>query len=278
MTNKPDSDIVETIWRNYLVRGEVPQPGSAAPLNYNSYRHWMHRLPSDPRCQVCYAPFEGFGGALVRRVLGIDRSKMNPRFCNNCERFVMMYHGGTELELSMLFADVRGSTALAEQRSALEFSRIINRFYTAATDVLVRSNALIEKLIGDEVVGLYVPGLAGMAHARAAIEAAQAILRATGHGDPAGAWIPIGIGVHTGTAYVGAVGSSEGVSDIAALGDAVNTTARLASQAGTGEVLVSEEAANAAGIDTNGLEVRHLQLKGRAEPVDVRVIRAGPAG
>ena len=278
MTNQLESDAVEAIWRDYLLYGKVPTPGGPSPITYNNYRHWMHRLPSDPRCQVCYAPFEGVGGALVRRVLGIDRSKMNPRFCNNCERFVQKFHGGTEIELSLLFADVRGSTALAEQSSAREFSKVINRFYTSATDVLVRSNALIEKLIGDEVVGLYVPGLAGPAHARAAIEAAQAILRATGHGDPAGSWIPIGVGVHTGTAYVGAVGSAEGVTDIAALGDAVNTTARLASQAGPGEVLVSEEAILAAGIDANGLEVRHLQLKGRAEPVDVRVLRAEPAG
>ncbi len=277
MSNKLDAAIIEKTWRAYLERGEVYRPGSEAPLNFNNYRGLMHWLPSEPRCQICYAPFEGVGGALVRHVLGLDRSKMNPRFCNSCETFVMTYHGGIELGLSMLFADVRGSTALAEQSSALDFSRLINRFYGTAADVLVRSNALIEKLIGDEVVGLYVPGLAGPGHARAAIDAAQAILRATGHGDPTGAWIPVGIGVHTGTAYVGAVGSSEGMTDIAALGDAVNTTARLASLAGPGEVLATEDACTAAGLDFTGLEVRHLQLKGRADPVDVRVLHATSA-
>ena len=268
-----DAADIEKIWRDYLVQGVVTQPGSR-PVDFKRYRSLMHWLPSDPRCQVCYAPFEGLGGTLVRHLIGLDRSKMNPRFCNNCEQFVRAYHGGTELELSMLFADVRGSTGLAEHSSALDFSRLINRFYGTAADVLVRSNALIEKLIGDEVVGLYVPGLAGPQHARVAVEAAQDILRATGHGSASGAWIPVGIGVHTGTAYVGAVGSSEGMSDIAALGDAVNTTARLAALAGPGEVLVSESAFGASGLDRPDLEARHLQLKGRAEPIDVRVLTA----
>ncbi len=126
-------------------------------------------------------------------------------------------------------------------------------------------------MIGDEVAGLYAPGIAGKDHARIAIEAAQAILRASGHGDPDGPWIPVGAGVHTGIAFVGSV-SSEGITDITALGDSVNTAARLASQARAGEVVVSDDSARAAGLSTDGLTALHLQLKGRAEPVDTWVI------
>jgi adenylate cyclase len=85
----------------------------------------------------------------------------------------------------------------------------------------------------------------------------------------------VGIGVHTGTAFFGTVGSSEGVIDITALGDAVNTAARLASTAGTGEIIVSDAAYQAAGIHRDGLERRQLELKGKSESTPVHVIRVG---
>ena len=83
--------------------------------------------------------------------------------------------------------------------------------------------------------------------------------------------MPVGVGVHTGVAYVGAVGAGGGVPDITVLGDAVNTAARIASQAGAGELLFSEAARDAAGLPNAGLETRHLSLKGRSEPIDVWV-------
>ncbi len=274
MSEKPEFDAaVERVWRRFLTHGEVPQLGQQSQSKFLDFRNLMRRLPKDPRCPICYAPFEGLGGTLSKRLFGVERSKLNPKMCSACEQFAAKFHGGAEVEATMLFADVRGSTTLAEGMAAIEFGRLINRFYTTATDVMVRSNALIEKLIGDEVVGLFVSGMAGAQHARVAISAAQDILRATGHADAAGAWLPVGIGVHTGTAYIGAVGSTGGMNDIAALGDAVNTTARLASQAKAGEVLVSAEAAIAAALDMTDLEVRRLQLKGKSDAVDVRVIR-----
>jgi adenylate cyclase len=130
--------------------------------------------------------------------------------------------------------------------------------------------------MGDEVIGLYVPGFAGPAHARVALRAAQELLQATGHADPDGPWLPIGIGVHTGMAYVGAIGSDGAVSDVTVLGDAANVAARLASMAAPGEALVSASAGAASGLALDSFEQRHLQLKGRRAPVDVRVLRVGP--
>jgi adenylate cyclase len=173
----------------------------------------------------------------------------------------------------MLFADVRGSTNLAEEIGTSAFHRLINRFYKVSTEVLVKTDALIDRLIGDEVIGLYVPGIAGPEYTQKAVEAARALLEVTGHADPDGPWIRVGAGVHTGTAYVGAVGSSESMSDITVLGDAANTTARLASQAGPGEVLISEEACRLTKLNFENCESRTLKLKGRIEPVGVRVIR-----
>src|SRR5262249_39578090 len=151
---------------------------------------------------ICYAPFKGVGGVFTRAVFGMVPSRLNPHMCNVCEIFAQKNPGGVELELSMLFADVRGSTSLAEGMSPVAFSQLINRFYQSSTHTLVHANAIIEKLIGDEVVGLFVPGFVGPNHAQAALRAAQAILHATGHGGTEPPWIPVGIGVHTGSAFV----------------------------------------------------------------------------
>jgi adenylate cyclase len=191
---------------------------------------------------------------------------MNPHLCNVCENFANKYQGGAEIELSMMFADIRGSTSLAEKMSPTEFSRLIDRFYRVTTRVLYRANALVEKLIGDEVTGLFVPGFAGPNHADTAISAAKSILRETGHADPSGPWVPVGIGIHSGLAFVGSVSAEGGRADITALGDAVNTASRLASVANSGEIVVSDVSQTMAGLNIDGLESRNLELKGRSDP------------
>jgi adenylate cyclase len=155
--------------------------------------------------------------------------------------------------------------------SARDFSRLLNRFYDVANRILIDSDALVDKLVGDEVIGLYLPYLPE--HAAKAVQAARDLLSATGHGNPGGPWLPVGAGVHTGVAYLGVVGSEETVVDFTALGDAVNITARLASLAGPGEILVSDAASAAANLERAGFEHRELQLKGRTESIGVNVLR-----
>jgi adenylate cyclase len=257
----PTDPRVEEEWYKMLTEGE--------PVPRHIY-HLNGLLPSDPRCKLCASPFRGWGGFLMH-LLGKDQSKYNPRFCQPCEKFD--HPGGAEVVITMLFADVRGSTQLAEQMSAREFSQLINRFYKVATHVLVQTDALVDRLMGDEAIGLYIPGFAGPEHPRKAIEAAQNLLRLTGHRDAKGPWLPVGIGVHTGPAYVGVVGGEESTADFTALGDNVNITARLASSAGTGEILVSDAAYSASNLNLNNLEHRHLELKGKSEPTGVHVLR-----
>jgi adenylate cyclase len=176
------------------------------------------------------------------------------------------------VDLSLLFVDVRGSTNLAQRMTATEFSRLMNRFYAVATDVLVKTNAFIDKLVGDEVIGIYLPIFTGANHARPATDAAMELLRATGHGGRESPWLPVGVGVHTGKAFFGTVSGADGVfSDFTALGDTVNTTARVASAAQAGEALITEAAYAAAGRHLGNLEQRTLRLKGKSEPVTVRV-------
>jgi adenylate cyclase len=255
----------EQVWREFLT-------GESSGLD--RIRKLFRFLPTDPRCKMCNSPFAGLGGVISRKVLGFERSNKNPNICNHCETFARKNPGGAEVELSMLFADVRGSTSLAEKMSASEFSQLLNRFYGVANKIFVKTDALIDKLVGDEVIGLYIPGLAGPNHARLAIQAAQELLRETGHGTSGDPWLPVGVGVHTGTAFVGMVGSAESFADFTALGDNVNVTARLASNARQGEILVTDAAYRAAGLTLGELEHRQLELKGKSEPIDVRVLKA----
>jgi adenylate cyclase len=206
------------------------------------------------------------------RMIGREQSKYNPRFCQPCVPFGNP--GGAEIVLTMLFADVRGSTSLAEQMSAVDFSRLMNRFYTVASKVLIKTDALVDRLMGDEVIGLYIPGFAGQDHPAQAIKAAAELLELTGHRDREGPWLPVGVGVHTGPAFVGIVGGNDdNPSDFTALGDNVNVTARLSSQAGPGEILISEAAYEAAGLDLGDLEQRELELKGKSGKTEVRVLQ-----
>jgi len=174
--------------------------------------------------------------------------------------------------MCMLFADIRGSTPLAESMSPMEFKQMIDRFYTASTHVLTHSLALIDKLAGDQVSGFYLPSYVGKDYAKVAVEAAQKILRVTGHTDPEGPWAPVGVGINTGEAYFGTVGTDQDLVEITALGDEVNVATRLASQAAAGEMVLSESTVQKAGLDTNRLEKRTLALKGKSEPMNVWVM------
>jgi adenylate cyclase len=252
----------EEQWYKMLTEGE--------PVPRRLY-HFHGLLPSDPRCKVCGSPFKGWGG-FIMHLMGRDQSRYNPRFCEQCK--VFEHPGGAEVVLTMLFADVRGSTTLAERMNAREFSQLINRFYKVATHVLIQTDAMVDRLMGDEAIGLYIPGFAGLEHPRRAIEAAQELLKLTGHRDPSGPWLPVGIGVHTGSAFVGVVGSDESTADFTALGDNVNIAARLAAEAGPGEILISEACFAAANLDRDDLERRQLELKGKSQPIGVRVLHA----
>jgi adenylate cyclase len=230
----------------------------------------FRRLPHSPRCKLCAAPFAGPAAPFMRLM---DRGPWakNPSICGFCFKQLERGRGGAEIELSLLFADIRGSTSLAESMGAGAFRHLMDRFYQVATGVLVANDGIVDKFVGDEVMALFIPALTGADHAGRAVAAARELLAATGHGDQDGPWAPLGIGVHAGSAYVGTVGDA--VTDFTALGDTVNVTARLASAAAAGEILVSADAAGMAGLDAS-LETRHLTLRGRTQSLDVRVLRS----
>jgi len=233
-------------------------------------RRISRAIPSDPRCKLCDTPF-GRPGINVLRYLGFGPSRINRRICSGCIHALEKRPGGAEVEATFLFADVRGSTGLAERLGAEEFRTLMARFYSEAASVVDVRNGIVDKFVGDELVALFIPGFVGPDHASAAVAAAQELLERTGHPDEP--WLPLGAGVHTGAAFIGTVGQEE-IVDFTALGDAVNAAARLASMASAGEILVSSDAATAAGLDDADLDTRKLELRGRSDEVDALVLTA----
>jgi adenylate cyclase len=140
----------------------------------------------------------------------------------------------------------------------------VNRFYAAATSVLIRHDGLIEKLIGDEVMGLFISGLAGPGYRR---KTALAALDLAATVDD----VPIGVAAHAGRAFVGNVGSGT-VKDFTALGDAINIGARLQSHASPRQVVLTSELYALVADNYPGGRPEQISVRGRTEPVKVHVL------
>ena len=255
----------EEFWRRFLEEGGDTWKGIG--------RRVFSLIPSDPRCRMCASPFQGPGAPLMR-LFGKRPSTANPNWCTSCSDFMAKHHGGAEVQGAMLFADIRGSTALAERMSSGEYHALLDRYFAIATSVVFKHDGYVDKFVGDELVALFFPLLTGERFAARAVAAAQDLLRATGHADPGGPWVPVGAGVHSGRAWFGVVGEGRH-QELTAVGDTVNVAARLASLAKAGEVLVSADAAAASDLDP-GLERRRLELKGKELATDVVSVRIGP--
>jgi adenylate cyclase len=226
-------------------------------------RRTMGLMPTGPHCRICSAPF-GAPGKWIVRPLGFVPWDKNPRICNKCLSILRGIDiAGAEIEVSVLFADIRGSSDLAREMGSSEYAHLLQRFYGVATDVLTANDAILDKFIGDEVFCVFLPFMSGDDHPAQAVRAAEALFEATGNASPTDnkPWVPLGAGIDTGTAFVGLV-TKGGSSEFSTIGDPVNTGAHLAAEADAGEILVSTAAAQAAGLDVAPRDRRHLSLKG----------------
>ena len=253
----PDDDPVTTQWRAMLT-GEDPSLLKARRL-------WRH-VPAAPRCKVCASPSHGVGGA-VARLFWHGPMRNNPLLCTACFGQLSKFPGGAELEISVVFADVRGSTGLAERSTAAGFRRLIQDYYRSAATAIDENGGIIDKFLGDGVMALFIPVITGENHAKRAIEAGRAILTAIEKGGLARKGLMVGAGVHTGEAFVGVVGSDE-KTDFTALGDTVNIAARLGGVAGPGELLVSRVTWDRAGLGVPHDE-REIEIAGRVGKLSV---------
>jgi adenylate cyclase len=221
----------------------------------------LQSLPASPRCGICGAPFAGFGSRLVRP-LGYRPSRKNPTLCATCVE--SSPPGGTTTEVGVLFADLRGFTSLSEQSDPEALSVLLRRFYACAEDVLF-PEAVIDKLIGDEVMALYLPMYGGLDDPAATmLEQSRELLAQIGYGNPGGPFVEVGIGLDYGEAFVGNVGKRS-LYDFTAVGDVVNVAARLQGEAKGGEIVVSGRLAERLIVPPG--ERVEISLKGKAEPV-----------
>jgi adenylate cyclase len=225
----------------------------------------MRRLPSEPRCRLCRAPYGGVGGKVMRR-FGYGPSRKNPNLCASCFEKAPM--GGVEMEIGVLFADVRGFTSMSETIAPKDVADLLNRFYESASNVLSRS-AIIDKLVGDEVMALYLPLLfrGGEGWEDDMLRDARDLLEVM-------PWLGLGVGLAVGNAYVGNVGSGE-VKDFTALGDVVNTASRLQSSAAAGQIVISEPLYDRLSEPPPEAVRTTLELKGKQQPEPVWLMPVG---
>lgn len=177
-----------------------------------------------------------------------------------------------EQEVTVLFADVRGFTALSERTPLAELRRSLNALFSAASEILIAHEALVDKFLGDAIMALFNAPIPSSRHREAALDAGFALLEAV---DRLGLPFAIGIGVSSGKAITGNVGGGE-VTDYTAIGDTVNVASRLSGLAGPGELLAAAAACEGLGLARTAAPVE-LQVRGRAEPVRAyRFARGGP--
>ncbi len=239
-------------WEALLVKGYEPLKVAQRIFRW---------LPHDPRCKLCLNPFGGVGGKMIG-FLGRKPSRKNPNICQYC--FDHLPTGGIEIDIGVVFADVRASTALGEQSDATAFAERLNDFYAAATKVLIHNEGIVDKLIGDEVMGLFIQGVAGPDYRRkAAIAALQLAAKVTG--------LPVGVAANAGVAFVGNVGSGT-VLDFTALGDAVNVGARLQAHASPGEVVLAATLYPLIEAEYPGGRADRIAIRGREQQIDVVVL------
>jgi adenylate cyclase len=221
-------------------------------------------MPSPWRCKFCNAPFRGpYAGTMMR--IGYTPSSKNPQICARCIEHAP--EGGAIVPVTVLFADVRGYTALCERMPAADVSAFVNRFYQTASSALLAEEGLLGQIAGDEVEGLFVPGLAGAHYRKKAVEAARSLVRVVRYTDSPGGTLEVGIGIASGREFVGNVAGG-GYKDFAAVGDVTNTAARLTSSAANGQIVVDAETyADVARAYPDARQER-LALKGKRDPVE----------
>jgi adenylate cyclase len=243
-------------WEALLVKGYEP---------LKIAQRVFRRLPHGPRCKLCQNPFGGMGGKVVG-LLGWKPSRKNPNLCQYC--FDHLPTGGIEIDIGVVFADVRASTALGERSNATAFAKRLTDFYATATKVLIHNDGIVDKLIGDEVMGLFIQGVAGRDYRRKAAIAALEL--GSGVTD-----LPLGVAANAGIAFVGNVGSGS-VLDFTALGDAVNVGARLQAHAAPGEVVLAASLYPLIEAQYPRARPDRIVVRGRDHPVDV-VVLTSPA-
>jgi adenylate cyclase len=224
-------------------------------------------------CKLCGVPFTGLRGWYARTFKGIEPFYKNPNICNSCNISLPLGHG-THAVISVLFADIRGYSGWARHQPPERLIALLNRMFEQAINILLIHDGCIDKFMGDQIMAVFGSPIPREDHALQAVEAGLELQRAVATlATPEGGTLAMGIGIHTGEAIVGNIGSQY-VRDFTAIGDTVNLAAGLQQAAASGEVLVTAATMAVLPEAWRAAEQRHVQVKGRDELVLVHVFRA----
>lgn len=185
--------------------------------------------------------------------------------------------GGMNQKISVLFADIRDFTTISEDMPPDKVLEILNEFFSRVTDVIFDHGGTLDKYIGDCVMALFGAPISKGNDAANAVRAAieiQRLMEELNRDCKARKWpeLTVGIGINTGTATAGNIGSLRRL-DYTAVGDAVNVASRLMSEAFAGQILISESTAKELDSSFKLSEPSTVMLKGKSEPVPVFNVR-----
>jgi adenylate cyclase len=181
--------------------------------------------------------------------------------------------GGVEREVTIIFADIRGFTAMSESRPAEEIVSMLNEYFEVMVEVLFRFEGTLDKFVGDEIMGLFGAPLAlkdaPLQAVVCAVEMHKALMefnrtRLAERQEP----IRIGIGINTGNVVTGAIGTSRAI-QYTAVGDPVNTASRLCSLAKPGEILISENTMKRVAAKVEAQALPPVRVKGKNDELRI---------
>lgn len=181
--------------------------------------------------------------------------------------------GGVNQTITVLFSDIRGFTSISEHEKPEKIVGLLNRYFTAMAEIIFANDGTLDKYIGDEIMAIFGAPNATPEDAenalKTAVEMQQRLVTLNQELEAQGyAQIAVGIGLHTGEATVGYIGSQQR-SEYTAIGDTVNTAKRLESNAKGGQILISEATANAGGDLFSLVSHEPLTVKNRLQPINL---------
>jgi adenylate cyclase len=181
--------------------------------------------------------------------------------------------GGALTEVTMLFSDIRGFTAMSEMRAPQEIVRMLNEYFELMVDVIFKHDGTLDKFVGDEIVALFGAPVplknAEIKAVECALDMQQALAQYNRSRIKAGQEaIHIGIGINTGPVVTGAIGSSRAL-QYTAIGDAVNTASRLCSVAKSDQILLSEATHKRVQPFVASVALDPVRVKGKTEKLQI---------
>ncbi|MBW2996883.1 adenylate/guanylate cyclase domain-containing protein [Candidatus Woesearchaeota archaeon] len=214
------------------------------------YDHWERKRLAEQKDKI--------------RIKTFFERYVNPKVINELLQEKKLELKGKRQKVTVFFMDIRGFTKLSEKMSAEKVVSILNQYFDIATSILFKHDGTVDKFVGDAVMALFNAPTNVKEHELKAIKAALEIQKAVRE------WgkIQVGIGISTGDAVVGNIGSRH-MMDYTAIGDTVNTASRFEGQTKAGEIVVGKAIYEKVKGQFPTKNKEKLTLKGKKKPIEI---------